>query len=159
MIRTLTAGALLAVGTAAVACTSDPAEEPRPTGPSAAAVADARPTESLEPLVQRALPDVEGKTFTAAVVAFPPRARAVPHRHHGAFVYAYVLSGSVRSRLVGQPVHTYRQGDDWVEQPGAHHLLTENASATRPARLLVVFVSDTGASLKVDDRPAGSPEG
>jgi hypothetical protein len=38
-----------------------------------------------------------------------------------------------------------------IEQPGAHHVLTENMSSTERARLLVVFVSDTGAELKVDD--------
>ena len=75
----------------------------------------------------------------------------MPHRHGSAFVYAYVLQGTVRSRLAGEPVRTYHQGQNWFEQPGAHHLLTENASRTEPARLLVVFVADTGAKLKVDD--------
>ena len=68
-------------------------------------------------------------------------------------MYAYVLDGSVRSRLAGEAARTYHQGDDWVEQPGADHLLTENTSGSEPARLLVVFVSDTGAPLKVDDPP------
>ncbi|MGI5272469.1 cupin domain-containing protein [Nonomuraea sp. CA-218870] len=84
------------------------------------------------------------------------RARAAPHRHGDAFVYAYVLEGTVRSRLGGEPARTYRQGENWVEQPGAHHVLTENTSPTRPAKLLVVFISDTGDRLKVDD-PTGAP--
>ncbi|MBF8192827.1 hypothetical protein ITP53_45560 [Nonomuraea sp. K274] len=46
---------------------------------------------------------------------------------------------------------TYRQGENWVEQPGAHHVLTENTSRTKRAKLLVVFVSNTGDKLKVDD--------
>lgn len=46
---------------------------------------------------------------------------------------------------------TYHQGENWVEQPGAHHLLTENTSRTKRAKLLVVFVSNTGDKLKVDD--------
>ena len=57
------------------------------------------------------------------------------------------------SRLAGQPRRTYHQGQSWIERPGAHHLLTENTSRTRPARLLVVFVSHTGDRLKVDDPP------
>jgi quercetin dioxygenase-like cupin family protein len=109
------------------------------------------PTETLTPLLQQALPNVPGKTFTSAVVDFPPGAAATPHRHGEAFLYAYVLEGTVRSKLDDKPVSTYRQGENWVEQPGAHHLVTENTSQTERARLLVVFVSNTGDSLKVDD--------
>ena len=70
-----------------------------------------------------------------------------------AFVYAYVLDGTVRSQLDGEPMRTYRQGENWVEQPGAHHVLTENPSTTAPAKLLVIFISNTGDPLKVDDPP------
>ncbi|MGW5248996.1 cupin domain-containing protein [Streptomyces sp. NPDC004129] len=102
-------------------------------------------------MLQEKLPGVKGKTVTSAVVDFPPNARAVPHRHGEAFVYAYVLAGSVRSKPDGEPVRTYHQGQNWVEQPGAHHVLTENTSRTRPAKLLVVFVSNTGDPLKIPD--------
>ncbi|MDA3627631.1 cupin domain-containing protein [Saccharopolyspora sp. WRP15-2] len=114
-------------------------------------VASQPPAETLTPLLEQALPNAQGKTFTSAVVDFPPGARAQPHRHGEAFVYAYVLEGTVRSRLDDEPVSTYRQGENWVEQPGAHHVLTENTSPTDRARLLVVFVSNTGDELKVDD--------
>ena len=57
----------------------------------------------------------------------------------------------MRSQLDDNPVTTYRQGENWIEQPGAHHVLTENTSLTDPAKLLVVFVADTGDELKVDD--------
>jgi len=111
------------------------------------------PFETLSPLLRMALPNAAGKTFTSAIVDFPPTARAAPHRHGEAFVYAYVLEGTVASRLEGEPVRTYHRGENWVEQPGAHHVLTENRSRTEPAKLLVVFVSNTGDKLKVDDRP------
>jgi quercetin dioxygenase-like cupin family protein len=94
---------------------------------------------------------VPGKTFTSAIVTFPPAARAVPHRHGDAFVYAYVLEGAVSSQLEGQPARVYHQGENWSEPPGAHHLATENTSSTAPAKLLVVFIAPTGAQLKVDD--------
>ncbi|GAB2995275.1 cupin domain-containing protein [Amycolatopsis acidiphila] len=94
---------------------------------------------------------MQGKTFTSVIVNLPPGARAAPHRHGGAFVYAYVLEGTVRSQLDDKPDSTFRPGENWVEQPGAHHVLTENTSSTDRARLLVVFVADTGAELKVDD--------
>jgi quercetin dioxygenase-like cupin family protein len=113
--------------------------------------ASAHPSETLAPLFQQALPNVPGKVFTSAIVTFPPAARAVPHRHGEAFVYAYVLEGAVSSQLEGQPAHVYHQGENWSEQPGAHHLATENTSSTEPAKLLVVFIATTGEQLKVDD--------
>ncbi|GHJ99656.1 hypothetical protein SY2F82_14540 [Streptomyces sp. Y2F8-2] len=157
MIEMRIAGGLLAVATlaAATACSTSnrPAHAKRPTAAvaSPAAMASTRPTETLEPLFQQALPNVKGKTFTSMIVDFPPNARAMPHRHGQAFVYAYVLEGTLRSRLEGKPVSTYHQGENWVEQPGAHHVLTENTSPTERARLLVVYVSNTGEKLKVDD--------
>jgi quercetin dioxygenase-like cupin family protein len=97
------------------------------------------------------LPHVRDKTFTSAIVTFPPAARAVPHHHGDAFVYAYVLEGAVSSQLEGEPAHIYHRGENWSEQPGAHHLATENTSPTEPAKLLVVFIATTGEQLKVDD--------
>jgi quercetin dioxygenase-like cupin family protein len=57
----------------------------------------------------------------------------------------------VRSKIDGEPVHTYHQGENRIEEPGAHHVLTENVSRTTPTKLLVVFVSDTGDALKIPD--------
>ena len=107
--------------------------------------------ETDAPVFQQNLPNVAGKTFTVVTVEFAPGARAAPHRHGQAFVYAYVLEGAVRSQLEGQPAQTYRAGQSWYEPPGSHHVLTENVSAGEPARLLVVFVADEGAKLKTDD--------
>ncbi|UCZ59102.1 cupin domain-containing protein [Mycolicibacterium phocaicum] len=122
------------------------------TGCASSLADTASPTpETLTPLIEQALPDVPGKTFTSAIVEFPPDARATPHRHGAAFIYAYVLEGTVRSQVDDEPVRAYHRGENWVEQPGAHHVLTENTSPTEPARLLVVFVSNTGDELKVDD--------
>lgn len=112
------------------------------------------PTETFAPILERKLPNVPGKSFTSATVSFPPGSKAVPHRHGQAFVFAYVLEGEVRSRVDGGPSTTYHQGEFWVENPGAHHPLTENVSDTEPAKLLVTFVAGTGAELKIDDANA-----
>jgi catalase len=104
--------------------------------------------EQIKPLFVHQLPNVAGKTFTTVEVDFAPASKAGPHRHGQAFVYAYVLSGVVRSQLAGEPAKTYRQGQSWFEPPGAHHLLTVNLSHTQPAHLLVVFVANTGEPLK-----------
>ncbi|GAA1700633.1 cupin domain-containing protein [Kribbella yunnanensis] len=102
-------------------------------------------------LLQQALPTVEGKTFTSQIVDFAPGAAAPAHRHGQAFVYAYVLKGSVRSQVDANPGITYRQGENWFEDPGAHHVVAANASKSDPAKLLVVYVSTTGDSLQTND--------
>jgi quercetin dioxygenase-like cupin family protein len=118
----------------------------------AAAPALAAPAaESVAPLVQQPLPGMPGKQFTAAVVTFPPGARAAAHRHGSAFLYAYVLEGSVRSQIAGEAARTYHVGEGWTEPPGAHHLLTENTSDAAQARLLVTFVANVGEPLKTED--------
>ncbi|MBO3752972.1 cupin domain-containing protein [Streptosporangiaceae bacterium NEAU-GS5] len=154
MIRVWLASGLLAAGAVAAANAHDPAAE-HATGraPGAATASQPPPSETPSPLLEQPLPNVKGKTFTSMIVDFPPAARAAPHRHGEAFVYAYVLEGTVRSQLAGEPVRTFRQGESWVERPGAHHVLTENASPTQPAKLLVIFISNTGDKLKVNDPP------
>lgn len=109
--------------------------------------------EAVSPKFTQALPNVPGKTLTTLIVDFPPGSKAKPHRHGEAFVYAYVLEGSVRSALNDEAARVYRSGDNWSEPPGARHPLTENASRTQPARLLVVFVANTGDALKIPDQP------
>nr|WP_271213371.1 cupin domain-containing protein [Rhodococcus wratislaviensis]GLK40446.1 cupin [Rhodococcus wratislaviensis] len=145
MIGTRIATGLLATAVAAVVVGCAPTAEPQTD------TAAAYPSETLAPLFQQMLPNVRDTTFTSAIVTFPPAARAVPHRHGDAFVYAYVLEGAVSSQLEGEPAHVYHCGENWSEQPGAHHLATENASTTEPAKLLVVFVATTGEQLKIDD--------
>ncbi|MFE9867591.1 cupin domain-containing protein [Streptomyces sp. NPDC005506] len=159
MIGMRIASGLLVAGMTATATACSPAVDaatatvPAPPAAPTATAASQRPFETLSPVFEQPLPNVKGKTFTSAIVDFPPNARAVAHRHGAAFVYAYVLEGTVRSQLAGEPVRTYHQGQNWVEQPGAHHLLTENTSRTKGAKLLVIFISDTGDKLKIEDPP------
>jgi quercetin dioxygenase-like cupin family protein len=153
MIGMRLASCILAAGVVATATACSPTAKRAPAKAPAAAVASQHPSETQSVLFEQALPNVNGKTFTSAIVDFPPNGRAVPHRHGQAFLYAYVLEGTVRSQLAGEPVRTYHQGQNWVEQPGVHHLLTENTSRTKPAKLLVTFISNTGDKLKVDDQP------
>lgn len=92
------------------------------------------------------LPNVPGKRLTVVTVDFAPGAKSPAH-HHSGFVFAYVLSGAIRSQLAGQPARVYRAGEHFSEPPGSRHLVAENASATHRARLLVVFVADDKAKL------------
>ena len=96
------------------------------------------------------LPNVPGYTLTSIIVELQPGAIAPAHKHDG-FVYAYVLQGRVRSQLNDNDIIEYSAGDVWTEPPAVIHTLTENASDTDIARLLVVFVAKDNAKLT---RPA-----
>ena len=51
--------------------------------------------------------------------------------------------GAIRSQVNDGPARVYQAGESFSEMPGDHHAVSENASATAPARLLAVFVVDT----------------
>ena len=108
--------------------------------------------EAVSPQFAHAIPNIAGKSLTSVVVSFTPGAKATPHRHGDAFVYAYVLSGAVRSQINDEPAKVYQMGQDWYEPPGSHHLVTENVSTTESAKLLVIFVANTGDALKIPDQ-------
>jgi quercetin dioxygenase-like cupin family protein len=90
---------------------------------------------------------VPGKTVTAVVVTYAPAGKSSAH-HHAGSVFAYVLSGAIRSENSATgPVKVYQAGESFFEPPGSTHRISENVSATEPASLLAVFVADDGAQL------------
>ncbi|MGH7067901.1 MAG: cupin domain-containing protein [Acetobacteraceae bacterium] len=118
-------------------------------GESAAAGVTTEANAAVRTVISKPLPNVAGKSLTAVVVSYKPGA-ASPKHHHAGSVFAYVLSGAIRSEVSGQgPAKVYRAGEAFFEPPGSEHLVSANASATEPASLLAVFVADTGAELTV----------
>jgi quercetin dioxygenase-like cupin family protein len=105
----------------------------------------ARPASAATPIFERRLPNVPGKSLLAVEVLYAPGAASPPHRHpRSAFIYAYVVSGAIVSAVDGEKPRIYRAGEGFYEAPGAHHRVSRNASSTRPAKLLAVFVTDSG---------------
>lgn len=105
----------------------------------------ARPASAATLVFEHELPNVPGKSLLAVEVAYPPGGASPPHRHPGsAFIYAYVVSGAIVSAVDGEKPRIYRAGESFYEAPGAHHRVSRNASTTRPAKLLAVFVTDSG---------------
>ena len=51
--------------------------------------------------------------------------------------------GANRSQVNDGPVTTYKAGESWSKLPGDRHAVSANASETKPAELLAVFVVDT----------------
>ncbi|WP_032833453.1 cupin domain-containing protein [Pseudomonas sp. URMO17WK12:I12] len=100
--------------------------------------------EIVKPNFEQAIPNLPGKSLVAVEVEYPPGASSLPHLHaKSAFIYAYVVSGSVESKVNDGEVHVYRTGESWSEAPGASHSISRNASKTKPAKLLAVFVVDS----------------
>ena len=93
------------------------------------------------------IPNIPGKSLLAVEVKYPPGAKNKSHHHApSAFITAYVLEGAVRSQVDDGPVKVYHAGESFTEKPGAHHMISENASTTEPAKMLAIFVLDTGAA-------------
>ena len=110
--------------------------------------------ETATPIFERKLPNVPGKSLLAVEVVYPPGAASPSHRHPpSAFIYAYVVSGEVVSAVDDERPRVYRAGESWSEAPGAHHRVSRNASKTKPAKLLAVFVKDSGKGQLVFPDP------
>ena len=98
------------------------------------------------------LGNVPGKKLTAIVVNYAPGGKSGAHRHAGS-VFAYVLSGAIRSENSATgPVKVYKAGESFFEPVGSRHLVSENASTKESASLLAVFVADDNAQLTTFDR-------
>lgn len=105
-----------------------------------------RPVQARAVFSQK-LPNVPGKTLTGVLVQYAPGARSASHAHAGS-VYAYVLSGKIRSENSATgPARVYSEGEGFFEPPGSTHKVSENASDSEPASLLAIFVADDGAQL------------
>jgi quercetin dioxygenase-like cupin family protein len=105
--------------------------------------------DQVKPVRAEKLPNVPGKSLTAVVVNYAPGGKSVSH-HHAGSVFAYVLSGEIRSENSATgPAKVYKAGESFFEPPGSEHLVSENASTSEPASLLAVFVADDGAQLTV----------
>lgn len=93
------------------------------------------------------LPNAKGKRLTLVTVSYAPGESSPRHKHAGSVV-AYVLSGEIRSQNSATgPARVYKTGECFFEPPGSEHLISENASKSKPASLLAIFVADDNATL------------
>jgi quercetin dioxygenase-like cupin family protein len=100
--------------------------------------------ETVTPKFDQPIANIPGKSLVAVEVDYAPGAASPPHRHaKSAFIYAYVLSGEIESKVNEGEAHTYKAGEGWSEPPNASHPISRNASKTKPATLLAVFVVDS----------------
>lgn len=101
-------------------------------------------TETVVPKFDRAIPNIPGKSLVVVEVDYAPGAASPSHTHApSAFIYAYVLSGEIESKVNDEEARVYKAGEGWYETPNARHQISRNASTTKPAKLLAVFVVDS----------------
>ena|SRR6185369_6462910 len=106
--------------------------------------ASAQDMEQVKVVFKHVLPNAPGKSMVAVVVSYPPGGKSPSHHHaSSAFIYAQVLSGTIRSQVDDEPAKVYQVGEGFYEVPGSHHRISENASDKAPASLLAVFVVDS----------------
>jgi quercetin dioxygenase-like cupin family protein len=108
---------------------------------SAAAGGTAPSDAVVAPLITRDLIGMPGKEVTVETVEYPPGGKSPPHSHH-AQVFVYVLQGSLRMQVQGSALVTLGPGATFYESPDDLHVVSENASASKPAKFLVVMVKD-----------------
>ena len=125
---------------------------------TAVAIATATPAaahgvgEKVAPHFAQTIPNIPGKSLVALVVDYAPGGASPSHTHaKSAFIFGYVLSGEIESQVNDGPRRVYRAGESFHETPGSRHPVSRNASKTRPAKLLAVFVVDT------DDKELTTP--
>jgi len=104
----------------------------------------AAPHADVTQIMAKDLDDIPGKEALMLMVSYPPNSADSIHRHD-AHAFVYVLEGSIVMQLRGgQPV-TLRAGQSFYEGPQDVHIVGRNASATKPAKFVVVLVKNKGA--------------
>ena len=106
------------------------------------------------PVFQHDRPDINLSDWsaTAVEVSYGPGESSPPHRHPGITI-AYVLEGSIRSKVGEDPEQTYRAGQMFMETPEQLHAVSRNASSTEPAKLLAILLTKKGAALTTPAKP------
>ncbi|HZS59769.1 MAG TPA: cupin domain-containing protein [Gemmatimonadaceae bacterium] len=83
---------------------------------------------------------------TLVEVTCAPGQASTAHKHPG-FVLGYVLEGTFRFQMAGQPERILRPGDTFYEPPGGTHVVAESATAGRSARVLAIVIAETGKPI------------
>ena len=97
-------------------------------------------------LMSKDLPECPGKEGLLITVVYPPGASDPIHRHN-AHAFVYVLEGTIVMQVKGGKELTLTPGQTFYEGPNDIHVVGRNASSTKPAKFLVVFVKNKDAPV------------
>ena len=109
-------------------------------------VTPAMTQETITQLIEKDLAGPPGEQALMYTVDFPPGFSSPVHRHN-AQVFVYVLAGSVVMQVRGQKELTLGPGQSFYENPNDIHVVSRNASSTKPAKFLVFLINKKGAPL------------
>ena len=103
---------------------------------------------TLEPL------DGSHLKATVVEVRYGPGQSSPPHSHPCPVV-GYVLEGSLRTQVRGEPEAVYTAGQGFYEAANGAHIVSANASTDKPVRFLAYFTCDRETPLlqPVPDSP------
>jgi quercetin dioxygenase-like cupin family protein len=104
--------------------------------------------ETITPLITKDVAGFPGEQALMYTVDFPPGFSSPVHRHN-AQVCVYVLEGSVVMQVRGQAEVTLGPGQSFYEDPNDIHVVSRNASTTKPAKFLVFLINRKGAPLVI----------
>ena len=102
----------------------------------------------VTPLMSKELTNLPGKEGLMIIVDYPPGSTDPIHRHN-AHGFIYLLEGSIVMQVRGGKEVTVTPGQTFYEGPDDVHVVGRNASKTKPAKFVVVFVKDKGAPVVV----------
>ena len=97
-------------------------------------------------LLQKDLPDIEGREAVMLEVVYPPGVASSSHRHN-AHTFVYVLEGTVEMQVAGGELQRLVAGQTFYESPSDIHSVSRNASDTEPAKILVFFIKMKSAAM------------
>jgi quercetin dioxygenase-like cupin family protein len=104
--------------------------------------------ETITPLITKDLAGLPGEEALTYTVDFPPGFSSPVHRHN-AQVFVYVLEGSVVMQVKGQQELTLLPSQTFYEGPDDIHIVSRNASSTKPAKFLVFLIHKKGTPLVI----------
>jgi len=99
-------------------------------------------------LMSKDMTNIPGKEGLMIIVDYPPGSTDPIHRHN-AHAFIYVLEGSIVMQVKGGKETTLTPGQTFYEGPDDVHVVGRNASKTKPAKFIVLFVKDKGAPVLV----------
>lgn len=123
---------------------------------TAAASAQASSAKQVRVAFTQPLPPLDGSHLKATVVevTYGPGASSAPHSHPCP-VIVYVVKGTLRAKVKGEPEAVYHAGESFYEAPNGVHEVSANASKTEAVKFVAYFVCDHDTELSVP--PPGAP--
>ena len=96
-------------------------------------------------VIKQAIPGEPQRDLSLVEVTYPPAMGSPPHLHANG-VMAFVVSGTIASKVGEGAEQMFHAGDAWWEPPGAIHRVSRNASSTEPAVLLAIYIAPKNAT-------------